>query len=193
MAMQRWALADVSHVLIDQQTLADRVRELGEAISRDYEGREIRAVAVLKGAVIFLADLSRYLSVPVSFDFMAITSYGHSTETSGVVRIIKDLDESIEDRHVLIVEDIVDTGLTLKYLLEILETRQPASLRVCTLLDKAGRRRAPVPIHYRGFSIPNEFVVGYGLDRAGLYRNVPYIFVVREDAADGEAARGGGR
>lgn len=174
---------DLAHreVLLSAEAIQRRVRELGEAVSRDYEGREVFFVGVLKGAWMFLADLARHITVPAVFDFMGVSSYGASTTTSGVVRILKDLDESIEGRHVVVVEDIVDTGLTLSYLVDVLRRRRPASLKVCALLDKPSRRRTHVELDYVGFEIPDAFVVGYGLDYKGLYRNVPYIFVFREE------------
>lgn len=158
-----------------------RVKELGDAISRDYADSEPLLVSVLKGSLFFLIDLVRNLGIPVTFDFMAVSSYGSSTESSGIVRILKDLDENIEGRHVLLVEDVVDTGLTLRYLLDVLSTRSPASLKVCTLLDKACRRVCEVPIHYRGFVISNEFVVGYGLDYDQKYRYLPYVAILEPD------------
>jgi len=163
------------NVLITAEQIARRVKELAEEISRDYEGKEPLLVCVLKGGVIFLADLVRQLTIPVNMDFMAVSSYGQSTITSGQVRILKDLDTSIEGRHVILVEDIVDTGLTLSYLCDILLARDPASLKVCTLLDKAARRRVKVPLDYVGFEVPNVFVVGYGLDYQERYRELPYI------------------
>lgn len=170
---------DVKEILIETEELQGRVRELGRVLSQDYAGREPHLIGVLKGAVIFLADLSRYMSIPVSFDFMAVSSYGTSTKTSGVVRILKDLDESIEDRDIIIVEDIIDSGLTLHYLYKNLSSRRPASLEICTLLDKPERREVEVPVKYCGFDIPDRFVVGYGLDFAQKYRNLPYIGVLK--------------
>lgn len=168
-------------ILLAPDTIQRRIKELGEAISRDYEGQEIFLVGVLKGAWIFLADLARNITVPASFDFMSVSSYGASTKTSGVVQIIKDLEESIEGRHVLIVEDIVDTGLTLSYLLTLLKGRHPASVKVCVLLDKPERRVTPVDLDYVGFEIPDAFVVGYGLDYGGQYRHVPYVFTLKPE------------
>jgi hypoxanthine phosphoribosyltransferase len=172
--------AAIGTILVQRDDLAHRVRELGEEISRDYEGRDLLLVGVLKGAVLFLSDLMRHLEVPCELDFMAVASYGSSTDTSGVVRILKDLDASIEGREVLIVEDIVDSGLTLSYLLRTLEARQPASLEVCALLTKPERRKVDLPIRYVGFEIPNRFAVGYGLDHAERYRNLPYVAVLSE-------------
>jgi len=165
--------------LITAAEIDRRVRELGEQISADYEGREIALVCVLRGALIFTADLIRCLRVPARVDFIAISSYEDGTESSGVVRITKDLDDSIEGRHVLVVEDIIDTGLTLRYLLENLATRSPANVKVCALLDKPSRRRAAVEADYVGFTIGDEFVVGYGLDHAQRYRGLPYVATLR--------------
>ena len=171
-------------VFISEDELQKRVAELGAEISRDYAGKDLLLVAVLKGSVVFLADLMREITIPHSVDFMATSSYGAATESSGIVRILKDLDMPIIDRNVLIVEDIVDTGHTLTYLRKLLLERRPASLRVCTLLDKRERREVDVPLDYIGFEIPNEFVVGYGLDYAELYRNLPYIAIPKEGFFD---------
>jgi len=168
----------VVEVLVDEQTLRARVEELGEEISRDYAGREPLLIGVLKGAVFFMADLMRELTVPCEIDFMAISSYGASTDSSGVVRILKDLDINIEGRHVLVVEDIIDSGLTLSYLIRNLEAREPATLEVCALLTKPARREVAVPVRYVGFEIPNRFVIGYGLDFGERYRNLPYVGVL---------------
>jgi hypoxanthine phosphoribosyltransferase len=172
----------VQRVLIPAADLTARVTELGRQIRSDYAGRTPVLVGVLKGAVVFLSDLMRAIDAPCECDFIAVSSYGASTRSSGVVELTKDLSAPIEGRDVLIVEDIVDTGRTLAYLLRNLETRQPQTLRVCTLLDKVSRREVPVPLDYVGFTIPDEFVVGYGLDFAGLYRNLPYLGVL--DASD---------
>ncbi len=171
----------VGEILIDEERLQARIRELGREISSDYAGRELLLVGVLKGAVFFMADLMREITVPCEIDFMAISSYGASTDSSGVVRILKDLDINIENRHVVVVEDIVDSGLTLSYLVRNLESRSPASLEVCALLTKPGRREIEVDVGYVGFEIPNEFVVGYGLDFNERYRNLPYVGVLHED------------
>jgi hypoxanthine phosphoribosyltransferase len=168
-------------VLIGAEELQARIRELGEEVSADYVGRDLLLIGVLKGAVFFLADLMRQLSVPCEIDFMAISSYGASTDSSGVVRILKDLDINIEGRNVLIVEDIIDSGLTLSYLMRNLESREPASLEVCCLLTKPGRREVDVPVRYVGFEIPNKFVIGYGLDFAERYRNLPYVGVLHPE------------
>jgi hypoxanthine phosphoribosyltransferase len=172
---------DVEEVLIPEEALSARVRELGRSISEDYEGKQPLLVGILTGAVFFVSDLMRAITIPVHLDFMATSSYGRGTESTGVVRILKDLNESIEGRHVLIVDDIVDTGLTMDYLLTTLRARYPASLSVCVLLDKYERRRREVPLRYVGFRIPNKFVVGYGLDYAGLYRNLPFICVLKPE------------
>jgi hypoxanthine phosphoribosyltransferase len=171
----------VGEVLIDQDSLAARVAELGVEVSSDYEGRDLLLIGVLKGAVFFMADLMRHLTVPCEVDFMAISSYGAQTDSSGVVRILKDLDINIEGRNVLVVEDIIDSGLTLSYLMRNLESREPASLEVCALLTKPARREIDVPVRWIGFEIPNRFVIGYGLDFAERYRNLPYVGVLSEE------------
>jgi hypoxanthine phosphoribosyltransferase len=168
----------VGEILVQGDELAHRVRELGQRISADYKGRRLFLVGVLKGAVFFLSDLMRHLEVPCEVDFMAVASYGSSTDSSGVVRILKDLDAPIEGRDVLIVEDIVDSGLTLSYLLRTLQARNPASLEVCALLTKPERRKVDLPIRYVGFEIPNRFAIGYGLDYGERYRNLPYVAVL---------------
>src|SRR4029077_1079734 len=170
----------VTEVLVDEVTLKTRVAELGEEISRDYQGRDLMLIGVLKGAVFFMADLMRHLTVPCEIDFMAISSYGASTDSSGVVRILKDLDINIEGREVLVVEDIIDSGLTLSYLMRNLESRSPASLEVCALMTKPERREIDVPVRWIGFEIPNKFVIGYGLDFAERYRNLPCVGVLDE-------------
>jgi hypoxanthine phosphoribosyltransferase len=167
-------------VLVSQEDLERRVSELGVEISRDYAGKDLFLVGVLKGAVFFLSDLMRALDVPCEVDFMAVASYGSSTDSSGVVRILKDLDATIEGKDVLIVEDIIDSGLTLSYLLRTLKARDPRSLEVCALLTKPERREVELPIRYTGFEIPNKFVIGYGLDHAERYRNLPYVAVLQE-------------
>ena len=171
----------VAEVLIDEDKLRRRIEELGEEISADYQGRDLLLVGVLKGAVFFMADLMRQLSLACEIDFMAISSYGAATDSSGVVRILKDLDINIEGRHVLILEDIIDSGLTLSYLLRNLGAREPASLEVCALLVKHGRREVDVPVKYVGFEIPNRYVIGYGLDFAERYRNLPHVAVLSDD------------
>jgi hypoxanthine phosphoribosyltransferase len=172
--------AAIGEVLVSTEDLERRVRELGAEISRDYEGRDLVMIGVLKGAVLFLGDLMRELTIPCEIDFMAVSSYGSATDSSGVVRILKDLDASIEGRDVLLVEDIVDSGLTLHYLLKNLKARNPASLEVCALLTKPERRRIELPIRYVGFEIPNRFAIGYGLDHAQRYRNLRYVAVLDE-------------
>jgi hypoxanthine phosphoribosyltransferase len=171
----------VGEILIGEDDLQARIRELGAELSADYAGREVLLVGVLKGAVFFMADLMRSLTIPCEIDFMAISSYGASTDSSGVVRILKDLDINIEGRHVLVIEDIVDSGLTLSYLVRNLESREPASLEVCALLTKPSRREIDVPVRYVGFEIPNRFVIGYGLDFAERYRNLPYVGVLHPE------------
>ena len=168
----------LGEVLVTAEDLQRRVAELGGEISSDYAGRRLLLIGVLKGAVFFLSDLMRYIDVPVEIDFMAVASYGSATDSSGVVRILKDLDASIEDRDVLIVEDIVDSGLTLQYLLRNLGSRNPRTLEVCALLTKPERRKVDLPTRYVGFEIPDRFVVGYGLDYAERHRNLPYVAVL---------------
>lgn len=172
---------ELNEVLLSEGVIKDRVRELGRQISRDYAGKELIVIGVLKGAVIFLSDLVRCIdnSVKVKIDFLAVSSYGASTKTSGIVRIVKDIDSDIKGCEVLIVEDIMDTGLTLSYLYRLMMERQPRGLRICVLLDKPDRHQAEVNIDYCGFTIPDEFVVGYGLDYAGLWRNLSSIYIVR--------------
>jgi hypoxanthine phosphoribosyltransferase len=172
---------DVGEILITEEQIQERARELGRQISRDYEGKDLLLVCVLKGAVTFLADLMRAIAVPHEVDFMAISSYGASTESSGVVRILKDLDTNIEGRNVLIVEDIVDTGRTLDYITQNLKTRRPRSVRICTLLNKPSRREIDIALDYVGFDIPNKFVIGYGLDFAEIYRSLRYIGVLKKE------------
>jgi len=172
----------VGEVLIVPDALSARVAELGTEISADYQGRDLLLIGVLKGAVFFMADLMRKLTIPCEVDFMAISSYGASTDSSGVVRILKDLDINIEGRHVLVVEDIIDSGLTLSYLMRNLESREPATLEICALLTKPDRREIEVPVRYVGFEIPNRFVIGYGLDFGERYRNLPYVAVLSDDA-----------
>ena len=173
--------AAVEEILIDEHAIAQRIVELGAEISDDYRGVDLLLVGVLKGAVFFMADLMRALDVPCEVDFMAISSYGSSTDSSGVVRILKDLDVSIEGRRVLVVEDVVDSGLTLSYLIRTLQARSPESLEVCALLTKPARREIDVECRYVGFEIPGRFVIGYGLDYAERYRNLPYIGVLRDE------------
>ena len=171
-------MAEKIKVLISEEEVDARIRELGEKISKEYEGKQIHLICVLKGGVFFMCELAMRITVPVSMDFMCVGSYGDGTKSSGVVRLAKDLDESIENKEVLIVEDIIDSGNTLYYLMDVLRQRKPASLRLCTLLDKPDRRVKDVHVDWTGFEIPDEFVVGYGLDYAQKYRNLPYIGVV---------------
>ena len=171
---------NIGEILVQPDELVHRVSELAEQISSDYADKDVLLIGVLKGAVFFLADLMRKMDVDCEVDFMAVSSYGSSTGSSGVVRILKDLDASIEGRHVLIVEDIVDSGLTLSYLFRMLGGRSPASLEVCALLTKPDRREVDMPIRYIGFEIPNKFAIGYGLDHAERYRNLPYVAVLNE-------------
>ena len=170
----------IGETLVSEDDLRARIAELGVEISRDYKGRDLFIVGVLKGAVLFIADLMRELTVPCEIDFMAVSSYGSETDSSGVVRILKDLDASVAGREVLIVEDIIDSGLTLHYLMKNLRARSPASLEVCSLLTKPERRRVDLPIRYVGFEIPNRFAIGYGLDHAQRYRNLPYVAALIE-------------
>ena len=173
--------AGVGEVLIDESTLQGRIAELGAQVTEDYRGVDLLLIGVLKGAVFFMADLMRHVDLPCEVDFMAISSYGSGVDSSGVVRILKDLDVSIEGRNVLVVEDIIDSGLTLSYLLRALEAREPTSLEICALLTKPERRVEDVRCRYVGFEIPNRFVIGYGLDFGERYRNLPYVAVLRDD------------
>lgn len=167
--------------LFSEEMVAARIRELGEQISRDYAGKKLHLICVLKGGSFFLCELAKRITVPVTLDFMSVSSYGKETVSSGVVKIVKDLDESIEGRDVLVVEDIIDSGFTLSHLMKMLGDRNPASMKLCTLLDKPGRRVVQVDVDYTGFIIPDEFVVGYGLDYDQIYRNLPYVGVVKFD------------
>lgn len=178
-------LEAIKEVLVSREELANRIKELGAQISKDYAGKEILMVGVLRGAVIFMADLARAIDRPVALDFIAVSSYGASTRSSGVVRILKDLDEEIEGKHLLIVEDIIDSGLTLKYLIDNFRSRRPGSVKICTLLSKPDRRKVEVPVDYNGFTIPDSFVVGYGLDYAEKYRNLPFIGILKPEAYGG--------
>lgn len=175
-------LEDIEKILLTKEDIARKVKQLGEEITLDYQGKEnILLVGVLKGAFIFLADLMRNIKLPVQVDFMAVSSYGASTESSGVVRILKDLDQDIEGKNLIIVEDIIDSGLTLSYMCKILESRKPVSLKICSLLDKPSRRKVDLKVDYLGFQIPDEFVVGYGLDYSEKYRNLPCIGVLKPE------------
>jgi hypoxanthine phosphoribosyltransferase len=177
--------ADVSTILVPPEALRQRIAELGTTITRDYADSEPLLVGVLKGAVMFMVDLAREIDLPLEVDFMAVSSYGSSTQSTGVVRILKDLDQAIEGRHVLVVEDIVDTGLTLRYIVENLRDRSPASVRICALLRKRKALQTAPDIDYVGFEIPDEFVVGYGLDYAEQYRNLPFIGILRPEVYGG--------
>ena len=179
-------MPDVKEVLITSQEIEDKVREIGARITEDYKGEKPLLIGILRGAVVIMSDLMRNIDLQCELDFMDISSYGTGTSSSGVVRILKDLEEDITNRHVLIVEDIIDTGLTLSYLLRSLQARKPASLEICALLSKPSRRRADLDVRYLGFEVPDEFVVGYGLDYAGAYRNLPDICVLKPEvfAAD---------
>ncbi len=171
-------MAESVRTLLSEEEVDKRIEELGAQISRDYAGETVHLVCVLKGAVFFMCELAKRLTIPVTMDFMSASSYGSSTKSSGVVKIVKDLDEPLKDKHVIVVEDIVDSGRTLSYLLKMFGDRGPASIRLCTLLDKPERRVTDVKVDYTGFEIPDEFVVGYGLDYDQRYRNLPYIGVV---------------
>ncbi len=169
--------------LIDEETLQNKIAELGEQISKDYEGKDLLLLCILKGGIMFLTDLMRQISIPHEIDFLAVSSYGREVrESTGIVRIVKDLDEPIDHRHVLIVEDIIDSGHTLKYITSNLSTRRPASLKICTLLDKTERREVDIPVDYVGFAIPDEYVFGYGLDLDEKFRELPFIGVVKPGA-----------
>ena len=176
---------DIQEVLFSEEQLKNRVREIAQQITADYQGNEIMLISVLRGSFVFMADLCRAIDLPCTLDFMAVSSYGKGTKSSGQVQITKDLSEDISDRHIIVVEDILDSGNTLSYLLKILENRHPASIRLCTLLDKPDRRVKPVEVHYSGFTIPDAFVVGYGLDYAEKYRNLPYIGILKPQVYGG--------
>jgi len=172
---------DVGEVLISHEQIREKTKELGRRIAQDYEGKNPLLICVLKGGLMFLADLMREIHMPLEIDFMAVSSYGDATESSGVVRILMDLERNIRGRHVLIVEDIIDTGRTLNYIIENLHTRGPASIKVCTLLDKPARRLLDIPLDYVGFEIPDRFVIGYGLDFGEIYRNLPFVGVLKPE------------
>lgn len=172
---------DIKKILIDEDSLQSKIRELGAKITEDYKGKDLLLVCVLKGAVVFVSDLMKRIDLPLEVDFMAVSSYGTDTKSSGVVRILKDLNQGIEGKNLLIVEDIIDSGLTLSYLIENLKARGPESVEICTILDKPDRRKANINIKYTGFQVPDEFVVGYGLDYAEKYRNLPYVAVLKEE------------
>jgi len=175
-------IAEAERILISEEEIQAKVKELGVEISAFYGDKPILVLGILKGAIVFMSDLIRHITCPLEMDFMAVSSYGSSTESSGVVRILKDLDGSIEGKHVLIIEDIIDSGLTLNYLIENLKSRGPASLKIVTLLNKPSRRKVNIQADFNGFTIPDEFVVGYGLDFAERYRNLPYICVLKPEA-----------
>ncbi|MDO4975776.1 MAG: hypoxanthine phosphoribosyltransferase [Eubacteriales bacterium] len=174
-------MAEKISVLIPREKVEERIQEMAAQINKDYEGKQLHLITILKGGVFFACELAKHITVPVSLDFMQVSSYGDGTKSSGIVRIKKDLDETLEGKEVLIVEDIIDSGITLHYLMPVLEQRQPASLKLCALLSKPDRRQKEVDISYLGFNIPDEFVIGYGLDYAQKYRNLPYIGVVELD------------
>ena len=172
----------IEHVLLSEQQIADRVRELGEQLTRDYKDKQnLLLIGVLRGVAVFFGDIMRQVDLELDIDFLSVSSYGSSTRSSGVVRILKDLDESITGRHVVIIEDIIDSGLTLSYLVRLLQERRPASLEICTLLDKPSRRLIEVPVKYVGFTIPDQFVVGYGLDYDQKFRNLPFVGVLKPE------------
>ncbi len=173
-------MSEIEKILIDQKAIKAKVKELAKKISKDYAGRELILIGILKGAIVFMSDLMRNLKIPVTFDFIQVSSYGASTTSSGVINLKKDIDIDIVDKHVLIVEDIIDYGYTLDYILKLLLARKPASLKICVFLDKVARRRVPVPISYKGFEVPDRFIVGYGLDYAEKYRNLPYVAIIKE-------------
>lgn len=176
---------DIQEVLFSEEQLRKKVKEIGKQIQQDYAGKEIMLIAVLRGSFVFMADLCRAIDLPCTLDFMSVSSYGKGTSSSGQVQITKDLSEDISGRHIIVVEDILDSGNTLSYLLKVLENRHPASIRLCTLLDKPDRRVKHVDVHYCGFSIPDAFVVGYGLDYAEMYRNLPYIGILKPEVYGG--------
>lgn len=177
---------DIKSILISEEELAKRIKEMGAQLTEAYKGKDLMVVGILKGCMLYLSDLVRNIDLPLTMDFMVVSSYGSATKSSGVVRIIKDLEREIEGKDVLIVEDIVDTGLTLSYLIENLKTRNPNSVKVCSLLDKPDRRKVPVDIEYVGFRIPDEFVVGYGLDYDEVYRNLPFVCVLKPEVYSGK-------
>src|SRR5579859_7073099 len=178
---------DISEILISEEQILHKVAELGERITRDYQGKNLLLLGTLKGAVPFIADLARAIELPLEIDYMAVASYGDSSQSSGIVRIIKDLEGPIDHKHLLIIEDIIDSGLTLHYLVDLLKRRNPLSLQICTLLDKKRERVKQIETHYKGFTIPDKFVVGYGLDYAQRYRNLPYIGILKPSVYEGTA------
>jgi hypoxanthine phosphoribosyltransferase len=172
---------DVAQILFSEEQIQEKVNEIGKQITEEYKDKEVVLIGVLKGANVFMGDLMRQIDLPVTIDFMAVSSYGLSTESSGVVKILKDLDQSIEDKHIIIIEDIIDTGLTLHYLCDNLISRKPKSLKICTLLDKPERRKVELKVDYKGFDIPDEFIIGYGIDYAEKYRNLPFIAALKRE------------
>ncbi|MFD3155552.1 hypoxanthine phosphoribosyltransferase [Haloimpatiens sp. FM7330] len=172
---------DIKEILYSQEQLKDKIKEIGKNINRDYEGKDLVLVGILKGSVMFMSDLLREITIPCQMDFMAVSSYGNSTETSGVVRILKDLDFQIKGKHIIIVEDIIDTGITLKYLMKYLKSRNPKSLEIACLLNKPERREIEIDVKYSGYNVPDYFIVGYGIDFAEKYRNLPYIGILKEE------------
>lgn len=172
---------DIGRVLLSEAEIVAKVKELGDKLTEEYRGKELLVVGILKGSNVFMSDLIRQINIPLKIDFMMVSSYGNATESTGVVKIIKDIEQSISGKHLLIVEDIIDSGLTLKYLTEMLETRKPASIKLCTLLDKPARRKENVDVDYVGFEMPDEFLIGYGIDYAEYYRNLPYIGVLKPE------------
>ncbi|KGI38768.1 hypoxanthine phosphoribosyltransferase [Clostridium tetani] len=176
-----WCEGDIKEVLYNEEELRKKIKEMGKKITEDYKGKDLILIGVLKGSVIFMADLMKEINIPCNMDFMAVSSYGNSSETSGVVRILKDLDFEIENRDVLIVEDIVDSGVTLRYLVDYLEGRKPASIEIVCLLNKEERRQSNIDVKYIGFDVPDYFLVGYGLDFAERYRNLPYVAILKEE------------
>lgn len=172
---------DIKEILLTEEDIRNKVAELGEKITKDHKDEDLILIGVLKGANVFMSDLMRKINKPIEIDFISVSSYGHSTESSGVVRILKDLDSEIEGKNVIIVEDIIDSGLTLNYLVQNFKTRKPKSVKICTLLDKPERRKVDIKIDYKGFVIPDEFIVGYGIDYAEGYRNLPYVATLKEE------------
>lgn len=184
-------MGDIEEILVSKEQIAAKVKELGQSISQDYEGEELVLVGVLKGGFVFLADLMRAVTIPVDMDLIAVSSYGASTRSSGVVRIIKDMDINISGKHVLIVEDLVDTGLTLRHLKDLLNTRGPKSVKICTAFDKPSRRKVDIEVDYEGIIVPDKFIVGYGLDFAGKYRNLPDVCTLKPEVYSTPGKKGG--
>lgn len=174
-------IEDIEEIILSENEIKERIEELGLQIEEDYKDKPLVIIGILKGSILFTSDLVRKINLPLTLDFMAVSSYGNTTQSTGVVKIIKDLDKNIEGKHILIVEDIIDSGLTLKYLKEILSARGPASIKICTLLDKPSRRKEYVNVDYVGFEVPNAFIVGYGIDYAERYRNLPYIGILKPE------------